>query len=119
MNIRSVIKLTKKYGKCPNCGNEKLGNGQGYFTVHNDSLVRYCKCGFKIRVDENDNIIKDRYRVSFKGSDDTSSEVKINIECDSDRLEAVKLEIARMASQFNGSYFYKKINERESKKYSF
>lgn len=42
-----------KYEKCPDCGNDKVGNGQGAIIVEDDTYTRKCKCGFKITVDEN------------------------------------------------------------------
>lgn len=58
MNMFKSMQLIKKYAKCPKCGNDKLGNGQGGLIVEEDTLRRFCKCGWNITVDGNGNEIK-------------------------------------------------------------
>lgn len=53
MNARKVLEIMPKYNNCPLCGNDKIGNGQGKLIVEDDFLIRECKCGFKIKLDEN------------------------------------------------------------------
>jgi len=50
-----VCELLNKYGKCPKCGNEYLGNGNGTLEVEDETFKRTCKCGFKIITDEDGN----------------------------------------------------------------
>ncbi|MCC5428679.1 DUF3797 domain-containing protein [Clostridium botulinum] len=42
----------KKYEKCPKCGNNKIGNGEGGIIIEDDTYTRTCKCGFKITINE-------------------------------------------------------------------
>lgn len=60
MNIFKSMALMEKYGECPNCGNDLIGDGQGGLIVEEDTFRRFCKCGFDITVDENGNEIKGR-----------------------------------------------------------
>lgn len=53
MNAFKLLAIMPKYEKCPDCGNDKVGNGQGAIIVEDDTYTRKCKCGFKITVDEN------------------------------------------------------------------
>lgn len=52
MNAFKVVELIDKYGKCPKCGNEMLGEGQGKLIVEEDSFTRECSCGFKVTIKE-------------------------------------------------------------------
>lgn len=58
MNMFKSMELMEKYAECHKCGNDKLGNGQGGLIVEEDTLRRFCKCGWDITVDENGNEIK-------------------------------------------------------------
>lgn len=61
MNFLKSMELMEKYCDCPKCGNEYIGNGQGGMTVEDDTFRRWCKCGFDITVDEDDNnVLKDK-----------------------------------------------------------
>ncbi|WP_003377933.1 DUF3797 domain-containing protein [Clostridium botulinum] len=53
-----VVSLIRKYEKCPCCGNDKVGNGEGKLIVEEDTFKRSCKCGFEIIVDEDGKEIK-------------------------------------------------------------
>lgn len=55
INAVSAIKLMQKYADCPNCGNDKVGNGQGKLIIEDDTFTRECRCGFNITVDGNGN----------------------------------------------------------------
>ena len=48
MNMLKSIELMDKYGECPDCGNEMIGNGQGGIVVEDGTFRRFCKCGFDI-----------------------------------------------------------------------
>lgn len=58
MNISKSMNLIKKYENCPKCGNDKLGKNQGGLILEENTLTRFCKCGFDKTVDENDNEVK-------------------------------------------------------------
>lgn len=61
MDINNTLKLLNKYGKCPNCGEERLGNGYGTLSIDDFDFKRTCKCGFsvEVKVDKNNKIIKE------------------------------------------------------------
>ena len=40
-----------------NSGSQMVGNGAGTVDITDDSFERTCKCGFRIKVDEDDNKI--------------------------------------------------------------
>lgn len=46
MLLRQSIKLTKKYGKCLQCGNQYIGKGEGGLVIEENSFERWCKCGW-------------------------------------------------------------------------
>lgn len=52
MEAFKVVKLINKYGNCPVCDNDKVGNGEGTLIVEDNVFTRTCKCGFKIIVNE-------------------------------------------------------------------
>ena len=58
MNALKSIDLMNKYVDCPCCGNEYIGNGQGGIIIEDDTFRRWCKCGYDITIDEDDNILK-------------------------------------------------------------
>lgn len=53
MNIHESAELIKKYGTCPECGNDKVGGepSQGALIVEDEVFTRSCKCGWKVVVD--------------------------------------------------------------------
>ena len=51
MNPIKAVQLMKKYSKCLECGNEKVGNGEGVFNIEDSSFFRSCKCGWEIEID--------------------------------------------------------------------
>ncbi|WP_434793115.1 hypothetical protein TPDSL_23050 [Terrisporobacter petrolearius] len=57
MNWLKSMELMEKYIYCPTCGNEYIGNGQGGIIVEDDTFRRWCKCGFDITVNEDDEEI--------------------------------------------------------------
>lgn len=57
MNLQKASELIIKYGVCPECKNDKVGAGEGVLSTNNGVFFRSCKCGWKIRVDENGNVL--------------------------------------------------------------
>jgi iron(III) transport system ATP-binding protein len=57
MNAFKTIDLMSKYSDCPNCGNSLIGNGEGKLIVEDDTFTRECKCGFKITLDRNGEVM--------------------------------------------------------------
>ncbi|MDM8365964.1 DUF3797 domain-containing protein [Bacillus thuringiensis] len=39
------MELTNEYGKCKQCGNEMIGDGEGTLEIVEDMFKRTCKCG--------------------------------------------------------------------------
>lgn len=52
MNVRMLLTIMPKYNNCPNCGNDKVGNGEGKLIVEDNYFYRECKCGWSIRINE-------------------------------------------------------------------
>lgn len=52
MDAMKTMKLMEKYINCPECGNDKIGNGQGTLHVGEDTFTRTCKCGWKVIVNK-------------------------------------------------------------------
>ena len=48
MNALKAVELMRKYNKCPECGNEYVGNGEGTLEIEEDLFKRTCKCGWSI-----------------------------------------------------------------------
>ncbi len=42
----------------PRCGNNKIGNGEGGIIIEDDTYTRTCKCGFKIKINEDGKEIR-------------------------------------------------------------
>lgn len=51
MLLSQSIKLMEKYGNCPECGNGRIGNGEGGLVVEENSFERWCKCGWSVLID--------------------------------------------------------------------
>lgn len=53
LNIRESSLLIKKYGKCPECGNDRVGGepSQGSLIIEDEFFTRGCKCGWSVTVD--------------------------------------------------------------------
>ena len=51
MNITESVKLLKQYSICINCGNDKIGNGEGTVNINGNIFERTCKCGWSIKVE--------------------------------------------------------------------
>jgi transcription elongation factor Elf1 len=52
VNIVDSTQLLKKYSNCPDCGSDKLGNGEGTLNIENEVFERTCKCGWSVTVDK-------------------------------------------------------------------
>lgn len=50
MDIRESLDLMNKYNKCPECGSDKVGNGEGVLDVGDSTFFRSCKCGWEVEV---------------------------------------------------------------------
>lgn len=55
MRLTRAIELMREYGRCPDCGNEHIGNESGSLEVEGDTFRRICKCGFKVEITEKTN----------------------------------------------------------------
>lgn len=54
MLLRDSALLMKKYGTCPECGNDKIGGepSQGALIIEDEVFTRSCKCGWSVTVDK-------------------------------------------------------------------
>lgn len=52
MDAFKLLEIMPKYEICPNCGNDKIGNGYGKIRVDDDYFYRDCRCGWKVKVNE-------------------------------------------------------------------
>ncbi|PEF70123.1 DUF3797 domain-containing protein [Bacillus cereus] len=52
MDAWEMLKLMKKYGKCEQCGNEIIGDGEGTLEVKDGRFKRTCKCGWNVEIKE-------------------------------------------------------------------
>lgn len=68
MNMLKSIELMDKYGECPDCGNEMIGNGQGGIVVEDGTFRRFCKCGFDITTDEDGKILNIKSKTIIKNN---------------------------------------------------
>lgn len=50
MNAVTASELIKKYAYCQECGNGKVGNGEGSLEITEDMFIRTCKCGWSIEI---------------------------------------------------------------------
>lgn len=53
------MELTKKYGICPECGNDKFGGNpsQGALIIEDEIFTRSCKCGWKVVIDKRIKVV--------------------------------------------------------------
>lgn len=82
MNMRKSLKLMDKYAKCPECGNDKVGDGQGGIIVEDDYFRRFCNCGFDITIDEDENKLEVA-NCSVCGNHTLKSDLKVCAICKS------------------------------------
>lgn len=54
MTLIDSMELMKKYAKCPKCGNEAIGSGNGTFECDTEKgyFKRVCRCGWRIEIKE-------------------------------------------------------------------
>jgi transcription elongation factor Elf1 len=52
MKATKAVELLNTYIKCPQCGNDKVGDKEGSVEIHSDKFIRKCKCGWSIEVKE-------------------------------------------------------------------
>lgn len=57
MNVVDSMELIKKYANCPECGSDKIGNGEGSLIIEENIFKRGCKCGYSITVDKRIKVI--------------------------------------------------------------
>lgn len=54
MTIMDLVNLTSKYGECPKCGCNTIGNGTG--SLEADTAIGYfkrtCQCGWSVEIKE-------------------------------------------------------------------
>lgn len=48
MNFSDSLKYTDEYSKCPECGSDSVGNGEGTLEITDNIFKRTCKCGWSI-----------------------------------------------------------------------
>lgn len=51
MNAMEYLRIAPLFNDCPNCGNDKVGGGEGGLNVDDNTFKRSCKCGFVIEYD--------------------------------------------------------------------
>lgn len=51
MNVLKAVELIGKFANCPQCGNDKIGNGDGELNIDDYVFRRKCKCGFELTID--------------------------------------------------------------------
>lgn len=61
MDIKTVARIMDKYIECPICGNDKLGENNGGLIIEEDTFERNCRCGFRIIIDSNENVVLHHY----------------------------------------------------------
>lgn len=52
MNIADKKLLTAKYAVCPECGSDKVDNGEGFVNVVSSVFTRSCNCGYTVTVNK-------------------------------------------------------------------
>lgn len=68
MKVENTLKLLEKYTSCPECGNQFISNGSGTLVIKDTYFLKTCKCGWKVKVDENDNsLLEDDDIIGYLG----------------------------------------------------
>lgn len=54
MLLRDSTELIKKYARCTECGNDRVGGtpSEGALIIEDDVFTRSCKCGWSVTVDK-------------------------------------------------------------------
>ena len=50
MNALKAVELLQKYNTCPDCGSEKVGDGEGLVEIRDEVFKRKCKCGWMVKI---------------------------------------------------------------------
>jgi transcription elongation factor Elf1 len=50
MKLTESIDLLERYAVCPECGNDKVGDGEGLLEISGNTFLRSCKCGWTIQI---------------------------------------------------------------------
>ncbi|MEW4153673.1 DUF3797 domain-containing protein [Bacillus thuringiensis] len=53
MDAWKTLELVSEYGKCKQCGNEIIGDGEGTLEVEDGCFKRTCKCGWSVEIEGN------------------------------------------------------------------
>lgn len=61
MNLKNIDLF--KYVNCPECGNPNIGNGECGIII-DKAYIRYCKCGFKVTIDETGKELIEKTNIS-------------------------------------------------------
>ncbi|WP_218838254.1 DUF3797 domain-containing protein [Bacillus sp. FJAT-45350] len=77
MNINDSMELMRKYNTCPECGSDKVGNGEGALIIEDNVFERSCKCGWKVIEDKRIKCMA-YMTTKRKGKTDGVYEVKID-----------------------------------------
>jgi Domain of unknown function (DUF3797) len=118
MNIVDSLTLMKQYGDCPQCGNDKLGDGEGTLNIENEIFTRTCKCGFEIKVDKRIKVITS-HRKREKNKTITVYEVKIYGEKGTKYLPAEELKsLAGIRSVNQYAKVEEWLNTKEGRKWA-
>lgn len=51
MKLIKSLELMKQYQQCPECGNDKIGDGSGSLVIYDNHFERSCKCGCKVIIE--------------------------------------------------------------------
>ncbi|MGX5634487.1 DUF3797 domain-containing protein [Bacillus thuringiensis] len=52
MDAWKTLEQMKEYGKCQQCGNEIIGDGEGTLEIEAGIFKRTCKCRWRVEVNE-------------------------------------------------------------------
>ncbi|PEP96677.1 DUF3797 domain-containing protein [Bacillus toyonensis] len=53
MDAWKALEMASEYGKCKQCGNEMIGEGEGMLKIDADIFKQTCKCGWSVEIEEN------------------------------------------------------------------
>jgi len=58
MNAVDFLNISRFINDCPNCGHDRVGNGEGTLSVDDSIINRTCKCGFRFEYDVDSGLSK-------------------------------------------------------------
>lgn len=118
MNAIDSLELIKKYANCPNCGNVKIGNGEGTLEINDEVFTRTCKCGYSVTEDKRIKVIATATKRAGRKTE-AIVEVKIDNHIRHKFLPGSKLKELSGAKRMNQ---YKKmegwLNTKEGRKWA-